>query len=102
MESDVYNVGAGRTADDSNQLSVQMLRGELMDWCSEQRRVSEQPLSEFGDLTLNMLHTKAKGTMTAKAEETRHLMPFISVLLERYEFSIGKRRATLLRGAGEA
>ena len=77
-----------------------MLRGKMMDWCEVQWRVSDRPLSYFGDLTLNMLHTKAEGTMTAKGVETRHLMPFISLLLEIYRFSIGERRATHLKGAG--
>ena len=48
-----------------------------------------------------MLHTKAEGNMTARGVETRQLMPFISLLLKKYRFSIGERRATHLKGAGE-
>jgi len=73
-----------------------------MAWYKQQRAKGGPPLSEFGDLTLSMLHTKALCTMTAHAVETRHLMPFLLGLLEKYRVRIGERSARNFQAAGEA
>jgi hypothetical protein len=102
IEADVYSVANGRDKEERNQLSVQMLRAELMAWYKLQRRTSAKPLSEFGDLTLNMLNTKASCTMTAHAVETRHLMPFLLLSLEKYKVRIGEVVSGKLQAAGKA
>ena len=90
----------GGTEEAKNQQAIEILRCELFSFYG--RRYREHPkekISELSTLTLNMLGTKKRPLLKAKADETKWLMYFCVEMLSKYPSA--KTRYTPMLHAGQ-
>jgi hypothetical protein len=81
---DVFQTGAS-TQEERLQLSVFHLRQRLWSYYRERRRQNPgRQITELENLTANMLGTQAKPTLSTKAAETKHFLPFVLDTLRHF------------------
>jgi hypothetical protein len=100
--ADAWETGA--TGDALHMLSVQRIKSELWSWYKDVRR--ERPdcdVTQVQDFTLNMLGGKpsTQGLHT-KGAETKGLVPFVVMLVDRFKGRLGVIEGDALHGAGVA
>ena len=85
INADVWHVAEGRTAEERIALTVRCLRSDLVAFYKRYARAHpEQQLSEIQDLTPAMLGTSLRPKLRSKAAETKGLLIFADMMLERH------------------
>ena len=80
----------GLSASDAAKRALLMIKNELMDWYRSQRLANldwSKKGTEIWNLTLNMLGTRDKPILKAKAAETKSMLPFLIHVLETKDSS---------------